>query len=1040
MKTIELGRRGQAVTSVLLAVVLPGCGDGAATKQTPKTESAPQSASPPVLATPAGLPDDPASWVCHSEPIEPTQVEQWCKAHPERGKPADLPGGPEPLSKLAAKNEYDEQMSAFLNEERYAELGWVHDQRWRLTGPCVGEIDERCEESYGVHPAVRVWYSPEVVDWLCNDRQGEIPDGAVVIKEMHGLDSSLDITVDSQGCMDIGASEVKASSWTLMIKSSAASRDGWYWAGIGRDSPGNPPIVDASAFVDPKAVPKDPTAPEPTWLPTGDLFGAAVAGGPKVANVVYPYNMFGNYCVNCHASAVSESTYSTLGNVIGPGLRYKWFADPTEEDPDAAVVASGSRHDAKDDAVVQGAAPSVYQDPFTPARSEPDGAFLAFFDQLAEVSYAEVWKLRLPAETYDHVVAGPEGPAQFITSDQCAGCHDATASNAATPNMDLTLADGTRVDLSPYGEWRVSPMGLAGRDPIFFSQLQSETNNLPELEECIETTCLHCHGVMGQRQLGIDTAKPDARCKELFGVPPPAELPFGDPFRLDMVTQWPESPDNAEQRYGALARDGISCTVCHHMGDQQLGEVATFTGNFVTGPADELFGPFERVVTKPMEHALGITPKQAPQITSSDMCGSCHAILLPKITNAGTVKGYSFEQTTFLEWQNSDTGRPGDAYRSCQDCHMPHRFGDRDLAFEIANIESADFPPTDNRLPDDQIRLTSRTEYRRHALHGVNVFLNEMFQQFPLVLGMRQLDYMTGSSIQPPLITGQQSMLELARSETAAVTVGAVKRESKTNITVEVTVTNHSGHFTPSGVGFRRAFLEVVALDASGTPRWASGRTNELGVIVEGVGSTPLNSELRVDYPRDYQPHYTEITSQDQVQIYEEVVADSAGNISTSFLRRMKTLKDNRLRPKGFDPQQYATSSSPFIQALAYECPSGDRHDEKVQTCLDLDYADPTRTGQDRLSYVITADAATLAEITEIRVTLYYQSIPPTYLQERFRDASRGPADKDEIQRLHYLTSHLDTEAKDVDGEAFIEHWKLEIASGSATVPPATTP
>ena len=31
------------------------------------------------------------------------------------------------------------------------------------------------------------------------------------------------------------------------------------------------------------------------------------------------------------------------------------------------------------------------------------------------------------------------------------------------------------VNLSPYGTWRTSPMGLAGRDPIFFAQLASET-------------------------------------------------------------------------------------------------------------------------------------------------------------------------------------------------------------------------------------------------------------------------------------------------------------------------------------------------------------------------------------------------------------------------------------------------------------------------------------------------------------------------------------------------------------------------------------
>jgi hypothetical protein len=35
-----------------------------------------------------------------------------------------------------------------------------------------------------------------------------------------------------------------------------------------------------------------------------------------------------------------------------------------------------------------------------------------------------------------------------------------------------------------------------------------------------------------------------------------------------------------------------------------------------------------------------------------------------------------------------------------------------------------------------------------------------MFQQFPLLLGARQIDYMTGTATVPSLITGRNSMLE----------------------------------------------------------------------------------------------------------------------------------------------------------------------------------------------------------------------------------------------------------------------------------------
>jgi hypothetical protein len=45
---------------------------------------------------------------------------------------------------------------------------------------------------------------------------------------------------------------------------------------------------------------------------------------------------------------------------------------------------------------------------------------------------------------------------------------------------------------------------------------------------------------------------------------------------------------------------------------------------------------------------------------------------------------------------------------------------------------------------------------------------------------------------------------------------------------------NLAGHGFPTGVGFRRAFIELVVKDASGKVVWGSGRTNELGVIVVG--------------------------------------------------------------------------------------------------------------------------------------------------------------------------------------------------------------
>ena len=55
-------------------------------------------------------------------------------------------------------------------------------------------------------------------------------------------------------------------------------------------------------------------------------------------------------------------------------------------------------------------------------------------------------------------------------------------------------------------------------------------------------------------------------------------------------------------------------------------------------------------------------------------------------------------------------------------------------------------------------------------------------------------------------------------------------------LSARVTVDNKVGHKFPSGVGFRRAFIEFEVLDAKGKPLWASGRTNGAGVIVDDEG------------------------------------------------------------------------------------------------------------------------------------------------------------------------------------------------------------
>ena len=110
---------------------------------------------------------------------------------------------------------------------------------------------------------------------------------------------------------------------------------------------------------------------------------------------------------------------------------------------------------------------------------------------------------------------------------------------------------------------------------------------------------------------------------------------------------------------------------------------------------------------------------------------------------------------------------------------------------------------------------------------------------------------------------------------------------------------------------------------------WGSGRTNAVGVIVDGQGRPLATEFLDQPNPADpqglplHQPHHRTITRQDRVQIYEELVLDAEKRFTTSFIHRDSHPKDNRLLPLGFidpvdDPAGFAArfGDDPTIRAM----------------------------------------------------------------------------------------------------------------------------
>jgi hypothetical protein len=537
-------------------------------------------------------------------------------------------------------------------------------------------------------------------------------------------------------------------------------------------------------------------------------------------------------------------------------------------------------------------------------------------------------------------------------------------------------------------------------------------SEIAEFAQGLTETCMSCHGGPGVRQAAED----------------------GATFRKEFL--FIEDDQDPNFKYGALARDGINCTLCHHIGDG--GTEADFfkfatTGRFPMSPKSVIYGPYQSTTLhpEPMEHGVGFTPEYGPHVdalsTSSRLCGHCHSIDLPVI-DAPTVPGtppsaafpigfndpdYPFpihaEQATYTEWLNSEFqtifGTTSETAQSCQHCHMQETYDGSPIETIIASIQDASYPEILWQLPD--LFLEARGEFGRHQFVGLNVPLLQLFNQFESVLGVSKANYMSGLST--ALANTIAAMLDQAANRTATLDVAASVQSD--DVVVDVTVTNLTGHRFPSGVAFRRAWLEVLLVDtATGDTVWGSGRTNNVGVIVDQNGA-PLPTEFFKD--NVWQEHHETIDSQSQVQIYEEVALNSAGDVTYSFLRRGSDPKDNRLLPRGWT----AEGPSNTISAAIIES----THPKGV-AALDPSYADGS--GTDSLSYVIPLPVGPQVGDLEVRVTLNYQSTSPAFLQEKFTWSKDGPATK----RLYYLMSNLNTSGTP------IENWKLSVQTASASV------
>jgi hypothetical protein len=109
---------------------------------------------------------------------------------------------------------------------------------------------------------------------------------------------------------------------------------------------------------------------------------------------------------------------------------------------------------------------------------------------------------------------------------------------------------------------------------------------------------------------------------------------------------------------------------------------------------------------------------------------------------------------------------------------------------------------------------------------------------------------------------------------------------------MDVLVENLTGHKLPTAYPSRRAWLHVTIHDRSGRIVFESGALNPDGSIKGNIND--------VD-PTRFEPHFSEITSSEQVEIYESILRDPQDRVTTGLITAVGYLKDNRILPTGFD-------------------------------------------------------------------------------------------------------------------------------------------
>ena len=407
-------------------------------------------------------------------------------------------------------------------------------------------------------------------------------------------------------------------------------------------------------------------------------------------------------------------------------------------------------------------------------------------------------------------------------------------------------------DISIGFQWRASIMANSSRDPYWQGSVRRESLDHPESQAEIEDECSICH-----MPIVHYSAKSEGQKAKIFEHLPISSL---------------------DQEHRAAA-DGVSCSVCHQIEKARLGTSESFNGNVVIASPNNKqrpeYGPFvvdaghRRVMQSSTE---GFVPEQGEHMRDSALCGSCHTLKTKALGPGGEPIGSLPEQVPYEEWLHSDYRDK----RTCQSCHMPE-------VEEPVRITAVYGPP--------------REGMHRHEFVGANFLMLRLLNAHRDELGV--------TALAPELSVAADRTVSFLQTQSARVSIRDLQA-TPTGFSVEVLIENLTGHKLPTAYPSRRAWLHFMVRDSGGKIVFESGAFNRDGSIVGNDNDAD---------PSRFEPYYREINNPEQVQIFEPILKDAQGRVTTGLLSAVGYLKDSRILPAGFDKKTAAADIAVFGEA-----------------------------------------------------------------------------------------------------------------------------